>query len=196
MRKRRRDGGGLPGSHRNRWNTIAGEADSDERLLPPGGVSGERRKGARGMRWRGFYRHRALGEGLGYQGGARSTATGESGSARALARGGGRLWRVGPICQRLEEVASITIRLGGVLGRGLYQGLGRMAPPRPFSLFLFLFDFSFSCFLFLFSIFHKSTQIISNQLLKSSKKSIPGFKPVNKLVSRNKHDFFNKTLWT
>jgi hypothetical protein len=42
----------------------------------------------------------------------------------------------------------IAIRLGGILGRGLYQGLGRMSPPGPFPFsdflsFFFISDFRF-----------------------------------------------------
>jgi hypothetical protein len=44
------------GRRRIRADALADMADSGERFLPPGGVSGEREKGARGRRWRGFYR--------------------------------------------------------------------------------------------------------------------------------------------
>jgi hypothetical protein len=57
------------------------------------------------------------------------------------------------------------IQLGGVLGRGLYQGLGRMVPPGPFPFSNF---FSFSYFLFSVFIFYL-LQINSNQIKPISK---------------------------
>jgi hypothetical protein len=50
-----------------------------------------------------------------------------------------------PQCQREEESASVTVRLGGVLGRGCYLVLGRMVPRGLLPFFwslLFIFMFS------------------------------------------------------
>jgi hypothetical protein len=104
---------------------------------------GKERKGERRLR-RGFYRSRSLREGVGYRArGAGSTAQ------RAVV-----LLQVSWMEVEEDLIGGVHLSAGvrgaadtpsgkAEMGRGWLSGLGRMAPPRPFSIFFISFSFLF-----------------------------------------------------